>query len=149
LPLNVQVSSSRSHFLSRPHEQFSITRRNDIETTVLLLVIGLAVTELAVWGRRLLTLSSCRFQYGVAGLGRPARLLRDGQVMAGPVAWNADSQGLPGETELLVESSGMLQGRFLMTPAPHPRPWPGVTRSSGNTATPSRNPRPERGVSRA
>jgi K+-sensing histidine kinase KdpD len=150
-------------FLTRPYEQFSITRRNDIETTVLLLVIGVAVTELAVWGRRqhtdasrragyldgisaaaeavaagdspsalveqvtgqltrLLTLTSCRFQYGVAGLGRPARLLRDGQVMAGAVAWDTDGQGLPGETELLVESSGVLQGRYLMTPALDARP---------------------------
>jgi K+-sensing histidine kinase KdpD len=39
-------------FLTRPYEHFSITRRADIETTVLLLVIGAAVTELAVWGRR-------------------------------------------------------------------------------------------------
>ena len=39
-------------FLTQPYETFSITRRNDIETTVLLLVIGIAVTEIAVWGRR-------------------------------------------------------------------------------------------------
>ena len=39
-------------FLTRPYERFSITSRSDIETTVLLLVIGVAVTELAVWGRR-------------------------------------------------------------------------------------------------
>ena len=39
-------------FLTRPYEHFSITRRADIETTVLLLVIGVAVTELAVWARR-------------------------------------------------------------------------------------------------
>ena len=39
-------------FLTRPYERFAITRRADIETTVLLLVIGVAVTEIAVWGRR-------------------------------------------------------------------------------------------------
>lgn len=39
-------------FLTRPYEQFSITRAADIETTVLILLIGVAVTELAVWGRR-------------------------------------------------------------------------------------------------
>ena len=39
-------------FLTQPYERFSITRRTDIETTVLLLVIGIAVTEIAVWGRR-------------------------------------------------------------------------------------------------
>ena len=37
-------------FLTQPYETFSITRRTDIETTVLLLVIGIAVTEIAVWG---------------------------------------------------------------------------------------------------
>src|SRR5262249_62247954 len=39
-------------FLTRPYEELTITRRADIETTVLLLVIGVAVTEIAVWGRR-------------------------------------------------------------------------------------------------
>jgi signal transduction histidine kinase len=39
-------------FLTYPYERFNITRRADIETTILLLVIGVAVTELAVWGRQ-------------------------------------------------------------------------------------------------
>lgn len=106
-------------FLTRPYERFTITRTADIETTVLILVIGIAVTELAVWGRRehlaatrragyleginaaaaavaagksssalidqvseqlthLLSLRACRFEYGVAGLGKPVRLERDG-----------------------------------------------------------------------
>jgi len=34
------------------YERFDITRRADAEPTVLLLLIGVAVTELAVWGRR-------------------------------------------------------------------------------------------------
>jgi K+-sensing histidine kinase KdpD len=154
-------------FLTRPYETFSITRRTDIETTVLLLVIGIAVTEIAVWGRRqhvaasrragyldginsaaqavaaggsasalieqvtsqliqLLALRSCRFQYGVAGVGRPARLRRDGSVTIGQRAWDVDAEGFPAgcDTELLVESGGLLQGRFLMTPAPEARPTP-------------------------
>ena len=108
-------------FLTQPYERFTITRRTDLETTVLLLVIGVAVTEISVWGRRqhaaasrragyidgiysaahavaaggspsalidqvtgqltqLLTLRSCRFQYGMAGLGQPgpAAARRDG-----------------------------------------------------------------------
>ncbi len=106
-------------FLTRPYEQFRINRATDIETTILLLVIGVAVTEIAVWGRRqraaasrragylagindaaravatgsspsalieqiassltqLLSLRSCQFQYGVAGIGRPARIQHDG-----------------------------------------------------------------------
>jgi K+-sensing histidine kinase KdpD len=152
-------------FLTQPYERFSITRRTDIETTVLLLVIGVAVTEIAVWGRRqyatasrragyldginsaaravaaggsapalidqvdsqltrLLGLRSCVFQYGVAGIGRPARLHRDGSVTIGQLRWEADREGLPQNTdvELLVESGGIFQGRFLMTPAPGARP---------------------------
>ena len=147
-------------FLTRPYETFSIVRRVDIQTTVLLLVIGVAVTELAVWGRRqyvaasrragyldgisaaaqavavgsspsalieqvthqltqLLSLRSCRFQYGVAGLGQPARLRHDGTVLAGQRVWDGQAQGFPPgtDTELLVENGGILQGRFLMTPA--------------------------------
>jgi hypothetical protein len=149
-------------FLTRPYEQFTITRAADIETTVLILVIGVAVTEIAVWGRRqheaasrragyleginaaaetvavgsspsalidqvcaqltrLLSLRSCRFEYGVAGLGRPARLRHDGQlVLAGGT--EVEQDGLPGDTELLVENYWILQGRFLMSPEPGSRP---------------------------
>jgi K+-sensing histidine kinase KdpD len=152
-------------FLTKPYERFTITSRTDIETTVLLLIIGVAVTELAVWGRRehaaasrragyldginsaaqavatgsppsaliervtsqltqLLSLRSCRFQYGVAGIGQPARLRHDGSVTWGNRAWDVDAEGLPADTdtELLVESGGLFQGRFLMTPVPGARP---------------------------
>ena len=152
-------------FLTQPYERFSITRRTDIETTVLLLVIGVAVTEISVWGRRqrvtasrragyldginsaaqavsaggsaaaligqvtsqltrLLGLRSCSFQHGVAGIGRPARLQHDGSVTIGQRAWDVDAEGFPRttDTELLVESGGILQGRFLMSPAPDARP---------------------------
>src|SRR3984957_20063230 len=151
-------------FLTQPYERFTITRRADIETAVLLLVIGVAVTEIAVWGSRhyaiasrragypdgignaaravaaggsapvlidqvsgqlvqLLSLRSCIFQYGVAGLGRPARLHRDGSVTFGQQRW-ADGAELPpgNDVELLVEGGGIFQGRFLMTPAPGARP---------------------------
>jgi K+-sensing histidine kinase KdpD len=150
-------------FLTRPYEQFTITRTADIETTVLILVIGMAVTEIAVWGRRqhltasrragyleginaaaeavavggspsalidqvsdqltrLLSLRSCRFQYGVAGLGKPARLQHDGQLMTRGRAWDIERDGLPAETELLAENHGILQGRFLLSPRPGSRP---------------------------
>jgi K+-sensing histidine kinase KdpD len=141
-------------FLTRPYETFNITRRADIETTVLLLVIGVVVTELAVWARRehaaasrragyldginaaahavavgsspsrlieqvssrlpgLLSLRTCTFQYGRAGLGGPARLRNDGQT------WDT-TEALPDTTdiELLVENGGVLQGRFLMRANP-------------------------------
>ncbi len=152
-------------FLTRPYEQFAITRAADIETTILLLVIGMAVTEIAVWGRRqhatasrragylegindaaravatgdspstlvdqiavslaqLLSLRSCQFQYGVAGIGRPARLLHDGRVVIDGEPYDLHSADLPAGTalELLVESGGRLQGRFLMQPEPGSRP---------------------------
>jgi hypothetical protein len=148
-------------FLTQPYERFTITRRTDIETTVLLLAIGVAVTEIAVWGRRqhaaasrragyldginaaakavatgdspaalieqvsaqlteLLSLRSCRFQYGIAGIGRPARLQRDGRVTAGSRPSGFPYEDLPHgiDTELLVETGGLLQGRFLMAPGP-------------------------------
>jgi K+-sensing histidine kinase KdpD len=38
-------------FLTRPYERFTITRRTDIETTVLLLAVGIAVTEIAARSR--------------------------------------------------------------------------------------------------
>ena len=123
-------------FLTVPYERFTITRRADIETTVLLLAIGAAVTEIAVRGRRqhaaaarragyldglnaaaravatgesaaaltsqvceqltgLLRLSGCRFQDGVAGIGRPARLLRDGTVVSGAMVWDMERYGPP------------------------------------------------------
>jgi Domain of unknown function (DUF4118) len=152
-------------FLTQPYGRFTMIRRADIETTVLLLVIGAAVTEIAVRGRRhyaiasrragyldginnaaravaaggsvqalidqvsaqlvqLLTLRSCIFQYGVAGLGRPARLQHDGSVTFGQLRWEVDGKGLPAHTdvELLVEGGGIFQGRFLMTPALGARP---------------------------
>jgi K+-sensing histidine kinase KdpD len=146
-------------FLTMPYERFTITRRADIQTTVLLLAVGMAVTEIAVWGRRqhgaaarragyldgistaaravatgsspaalteqvcgqltrLLSLSSCRFQAGAAGIGNPPRLRRDGRVVSAGQSWDADRDGLPPgtDTELLAEAGGLLQGRFLLTP---------------------------------
>jgi K+-sensing histidine kinase KdpD len=152
-------------FLTRPYEQFTISRATDIETTILLLLIGIAVTEIAVFGRRqhaaasrragyldgindaaravatgnspptlidqitgsliqLLSLVSCQFQYGVAGIGRPARLQHDGRVVVEGEPHDIRSGGLPAgmAIELLVESGGRLQGRFLMQPDPAVRP---------------------------
>jgi len=45
-------AASFDFFLTRPYEHFEITRRADLETAVLLLVDGLAVTELSMWGHR-------------------------------------------------------------------------------------------------
>jgi K+-sensing histidine kinase KdpD len=39
-------------FLTEPYERFTITRHTDLQTTLLLLGVGVAITELAVWARR-------------------------------------------------------------------------------------------------
>ena len=71
-------------FLTRPYESFSILRRADVETTVLLLIIGVAVPELAVWGRRQHAMASTRAGYldgisaaahAVAAGGSPSDLI--------------------------------------------------------------------------
>ncbi len=73
---------------------------------------------------RVLGLRSCRWQYGVAGLGQPARLLRGGDLVADQHRVDVAAEGLPPgrDIELLVESGGVFHGRFLMTPAPDARP---------------------------
>jgi K+-sensing histidine kinase KdpD len=152
-------------FLTRPYQQLTITDQADVETTVLLLAVGLGVSELAAWGRRqqalasretgylngiqaaaeavasgrssselidevsrqlvhVLGLRSCRFEYGVAGLGRPPRLREDGRVEREHRLWDVERDGLPadGEIELLVESKGELQGRFMLTAGPDAHP---------------------------
>jgi K+-sensing histidine kinase KdpD len=152
-------------FFTKPYGTFDITSRTDIETTILLLAIGVAVTEIAVWGRRqhlassrragyiegihtaaqavatgtssgsltdqvcvqltaVLSLRGCIFQAGMAGIGAPARLERDGRVTMAHQAWDADRDGLPTsvDTELLAEAGGFLRGRFLLTPLPGAHP---------------------------
>ena len=86
-------------FLTQPYERFTITRRTDIETTVLLVVIGVAVTEIAVWGRRHYVIASLagrlprRHQQRSAG-GRGRRLRtrpdRPGRQPAYAAAFAAD-----------------------------------------------------------
>lgn len=152
-------------FLTKPYQTFAINDRDDVETTVLLLAVGVGVTELAAWGyrqqtaahrdagyldgiraaaeavatggssselievvssqlTRLLGLRTCRFQYGVAGLGKPARLRNDGVVELHGDVWDVEGRGLPADKdiELLVESKGQLQGRFLLSAAPDSHP---------------------------
>jgi K+-sensing histidine kinase KdpD len=152
-------------FLTRPYGRFAITRRADVETTLLLLAVGVAVTELALWGRRkhelasrdagylagiqsaaevmsaggssaavidnvsgeltrILGLTRCTFEYGVAGVGAPARLRHDGEVEWQGQLWDVQRRSLPTESdlELLVEQGGRLRGRFVMRAAPNMHP---------------------------
>src|SRR5690349_22630411 len=64
-------------FLTRPYERFTIAHRTDIGTTVLLLVIGVAVTELAVWGRRQHAAASRRAGY-LDGINAAAQAVASG-----------------------------------------------------------------------
>jgi K+-sensing histidine kinase KdpD len=73
-------------FLTLPYERFTITRRTDIETTVLLLAIGAAVTEIAVWSRR---------QHGTAA--RRAGYLEGINTAARSVATGGSAAALTGQ----------------------------------------------------
>ena len=78
----VSVAVWFDFFLTQPYERFTITRRTDIETTVLLLVIGVAVTEIAVWGRRQRVTASRRAGY-LDGINSAAPRRRGRQLRVG------------------------------------------------------------------
>lgn len=50
-------------FLTEPYDRFAIDDRADVETTVLLVLIGLGVSEIALWGRRQQARASARRGY--------------------------------------------------------------------------------------
>lgn len=50
-------------FLVPPFHRFSIKNPNDVEVTVLLVIVGLAVTEIVLWGRRQQKTASSRAGY--------------------------------------------------------------------------------------
>jgi hypothetical protein len=97
-------------FLTQPYEHFSITSSNDIRTAVLLLLVGVAVTELAVRGRRQRVLALTDAAYLAAVHDNAERLAEgDDDSMAGRVAAEL--------TELL----GLRACRFQVEePAGHP-----------------------------
>ena len=64
-------------FLTRPYERFTITHRADLETTLLLLVVGAAVTELAVQGRRQRRIAVVDAAY-LAAIGETTDLVASG-----------------------------------------------------------------------
>jgi K+-sensing histidine kinase KdpD len=70
-------------FLTRPYYRFSITHRSDLETAVLLLVIGVVVTELAVRGRDARASASRRADY-LRGIQAAAAALSAGTLTSAP-----------------------------------------------------------------
>jgi uncharacterized protein DUF4118 len=69
-------------FLVEPYERFTITRHTDLETTLLLLAVGVAVTEIAVRGRRHHAREATEAAY-VEALHTTAELVAEGRP--GPV----------------------------------------------------------------
>lgn len=59
-------------FLTAPYGRFTISDPNDIEVTSLLILVGIAVTEIALWGRRQQARASRRAGYldGVLGTSK-------------------------------------------------------------------------------
>ncbi|SDU75357.1 DUF4118 domain-containing protein [Jiangella alkaliphila] len=68
-------------FLTRPYQTFAIDDRDDIETAVLLTLVGLAVTEIALWGRRQQAGASVRAGY-LSGVVSAAELVASGSAPA-------------------------------------------------------------------
>ena len=64
-------------FLTEPYNRFTIEDRDDVETTVLLALVSLAVTEIALWGRRQQAQSSRREGY-LAGVVSAAGVVASG-----------------------------------------------------------------------
>jgi hypothetical protein len=79
LAASVSAALCFDWFLTEPYGRLAINDREDIETTVLLMAVGLAVTELALWGRRQQARASrtAGFLDGLASTAQAARAGKD------------------------------------------------------------------------
>lgn len=68
-------------FLTAPYQQFTIADPDDVEATVLLVLIGVAVTEIALWGHRQQGRAARRSGYLEGVLGA-ARIVSEGDTPA-------------------------------------------------------------------
>ncbi len=73
-------------FLTIPYHRFAISDRDDIETAVLLTLVGLAVSEIALWGRRQQARASRGAGY-LDGVVSAARMAAAGQPAPSVVAF--------------------------------------------------------------
>jgi K+-sensing histidine kinase KdpD len=71
-------------FLAPPYRTFTIDDPNDVETAVLLVLISVAVTEVALWGRRQQAQASRRSGY-LDGVLNAARAVAEGDAPASTV----------------------------------------------------------------
>jgi K+-sensing histidine kinase KdpD len=100
-------------FLTEPYCRFTIDDREDVETAVLLVLVGIAVAEIAAWGRRQQARSSTREGY-LEGLVSSARMAADGDTTQDALATFVSDQ--------LVAVLGLDRCRFERgAPQAHPR----------------------------
>ena len=100
-------------FLTRPYERFTINRAADVETTVLVLLIGIAVTEIAVWGRRQHAAAGRRAGY-LDGINDAARAVGRRRVRVGadrPADWLAHPAARAALLRVPVRRRGHRQAR--------------------------------------
>lgn len=108
------------YFLTAPYLSFSISRQEDVELAAALLVVGLAVTELSMWGHRQSAAAARRQEYldDLVGL---LHLPADPSGQALPAAIGAALtsvlridraqwvDGQPGVDEALVDPEGVVR----------------------------------------
>jgi K+-sensing histidine kinase KdpD len=118
------VWGRRQHALAERDAGYLDGIRTAAETVAAGTSAGDLVDEVGRQLIRVLGLRGCHFQYGVAGLGQPPRLRDDGRIEWNGTEWDVDRDGLPvdSEIELLVESGGRLQGRYLLSATPDTHP---------------------------
>ncbi len=100
-------------FLTEPYLTFTIRDRDDVETAVLLTLVGVGVTEIALWGIRQRARASGRAGY-LDGLVAAAAMAADGDV---PPAGLVDFVGRQITDVLDIDSCTFRTGG----PAGHPR----------------------------
>ncbi|MYV78492.1 DUF4118 domain-containing protein [Streptomyces sp. SID1046] len=140
-PAALSAAAWFDFFLTRPYQQFAIADRDEIQTAVLLLVVGLIVSQPAVRVQRLRTVVVTDASH-LSSLQGTARLVEDGASPEAVVEYVrrelVSLLGLrgcrfeygrllghrpDGETELRVVGGGHYYGRFLLDPLPD-RPLP-------------------------
>lgn len=97
-------------FLTAPYLRFTIRDRSDLETAVLLVLVGLATTEIALWGRRQQAQAS-RQQGYLAGVLGTITSAADQQVSAAALTGQVAQQ-----LETLLGVDGC---RYSRGPVPH------------------------------
>jgi K+-sensing histidine kinase KdpD len=100
-------------FLTEPYNQFTIYDADDIEATALLVLIGLAVTEVALWGRREQARASRRAGY------------LDGVLSTAEAVLSRDESAdvrIDRVARQIAQVLGVPQCRFVAGPLHDPRP---------------------------